>query len=121
MKIALTSSGETLSAPLSERFGRAPKIVVIDTESSSIEVEDNQAGMAAPRGAGIQAAERIARLGVKCLVTGHCGPKAFRVLRAAGIHVFTAGSTTVGEAAQALQEGRLTPLEAADVDGAWAQ
>ncbi|MEJ2078944.1 MAG: NifB/NifX family molybdenum-iron cluster-binding protein [Acidobacteriota bacterium] len=121
MKIAFTSSGKSLSAPLEGRFGRAPKIIVFDTETESTEVLDNRAGTEAAQGAGTQTAEKLARLGAERVVTGHCGPKAFRVLQAAGIQVFTSESTTVAEALHALQSGRLTALQAADVEGPWGQ
>lgn len=121
MKIALTSSGETLSSPLEGRFGRAPKIIVFDTDNESIEVKDNRAGVTAAQGAGTQTAEKVVRSGAKSVVTGHCGPKALRVLRAAGIHVFTAESKTVAEALHALQAGQLTALVAADVEGPWGR
>ena len=120
MKIAITSSGETLSAPLEGRFGRAPKIIIFDPDTRSIEVKDNRAGVSATQGAGTQTAETVARLGIQYVVTGHCGPKAFRVLRAAGIQVFTSRSETVGQALHDLEEGRLTALQAADVEGPWA-
>ena len=85
MKIAFSTSGETLDSPLDARFGRAPKFLVYDLDSETFEVVDNRQNLNAAQGAGIQSAETVARLGVNILVTGHCGPKAFRVLRAAGI------------------------------------
>jgi predicted Fe-Mo cluster-binding NifX family protein len=39
------------------------------------------------QGAGIQAAELVARAGVSCLLTGYVGPKAFQTLAAAGVKV----------------------------------
>ena len=39
------------------------------------------------QGAGIQAAELIARAGVSYLLTGYVGPKAFQALSAAGVKV----------------------------------
>ncbi len=121
MKIAFTSSGETLSSPLEGRFGRASKIIVFDTDSESLEIKDNRDGATAAQGAGTQTAEKVVRSGAKSVVTGHCGPKAFRVLKTAGIQVFTAASGTVAEALRALEEGRLTALDAADTEGPWAQ
>ena len=111
MKVALTTSGETLEAPLDPRFGRAPRFLVYDTDTTAFEIVDNRAGLEAAQGAGIQAAERLARLGVRGLVTGHCGPKALRVLDQAGIEVYNTDASTVAEALTAYREGRLCAAE----------
>lgn len=120
MKIAFTTSGETLDAPLDSRFGRAPNFLIYDLESETFEVIDNQQNLNAAQGAGIQSAETVARLGAKSLVTGHCGPKAFRVLSAAKITVYNTGAPTVSEALKAFRSGTLTAAVSADVDGHWA-
>ena len=83
-KIAFSTSGEGLDAPLDTRFGRAPRFLVYDLDTGAFEVIDNRQSLNAAQGAGIQAAETVARSGAKALVTGHCGPKAFRVLRRPG-------------------------------------
>lgn len=111
MKVALTTSGETLEAPLDPRFGRAPRFLVFDTDTTAIEIVDNRAGLEAAQGAGVQAAETLARLGVRGLVTGHCGPKALRVLVRAGIEVYNTDASTVAEALTAYREGRLCAAE----------
>lgn len=119
MKIACTTSGDTLESPLDSRFGRAPKFIIYDTETKGFQVIDNVQNLEAAQGAGIQSAETVARAEVDCLVTGHCGPKAFKVLTAAGIRVFTGGAGTVSEAITAFQEGRLEASSEADVEGHW--
>jgi len=119
MKIAFTMSGNDLTAPLDSRFGRAPKFLVYGLDSDTFEVVDNQRNLNAAQGAGIQSAETVARLGVKALVTGHCGPNAFRVLRAAGIRILYAGEGTVAEALARYRAGELTEAGAADVRGHW--
>ena len=78
MKIALTTSGKSLDAPVDSRFGRAPGFLLYDLETKTFSVVDNELNLNAPQGAGIQAAETIVRSGARALVTGHCGPKAFR-------------------------------------------
>jgi predicted Fe-Mo cluster-binding NifX family protein len=120
VKLALTTSGETLDAPLESRFGRAPKFLVYDTESNTFEVIDNQQNVNAAQGAGIQAAETVARSGATCLVTGHCGPKAYRALSAAGVQVYNTDIPTVAAALDAFKAGRLKPAVSADVGGHWA-
>lgn len=113
MKLALTTSGETLESPLDPRFGRAPRFLVLETDTSAFEVVDNRAGVDAAHGAGIQAAETLARLGVRAVVTGHCGPKAQSVLTRAGIDVYNTDAKTVAEAIEAYRAGTLVAAEPA--------
>ena len=120
MRIAFTTTGESLEAPLDSRFGRAPRLLVYDQEHESVEVLDNRQNVEAAQGAGIQAAEAVIRSGARVLVTGHCGPKAFRVLAAAGIQVFTTQALTVAAALKAFRSGELKRAESADVEGHWA-
>jgi predicted Fe-Mo cluster-binding NifX family protein len=119
VKIAFTTSGNSLDAPLDSRFGRAPKCLIYDTTQNSYEVIDNEQNLNAAQGAGIQTAETVARAGANCVVTGHCGPKAFRVLTAAGIAVYNTDLPTVAEALKAFQAGTIHPAAAADVEGHW--
>jgi predicted Fe-Mo cluster-binding NifX family protein len=62
MKVAFTTSGNDLNAPLDSRFGRAPKFLVYDLDSETFEVVDNQQNLNAAQGAGMQPAETVARL-----------------------------------------------------------
>jgi len=119
MKIAFSTTGETMESPLDARFGRAPKFLVYDLDSEAFEVVDNRQNLNAAQGAGIQSAETVARLGVKSIVTGHCGPKAFRVLLAAGIKIYTSDAPTVAAALELYRSGKLIEAKAADVDGHW--
>lgn len=119
MKLAITAAGSDLNAPLDSRFGRAPKFVLYDTETDAFEVIDNEQNLNAMQGAGVQSAESVARAGARGLVTGHCGPKAFRVLSAAGIRVYTTDAATVGEAVERFRAGQLDEATSADVDGHW--
>jgi predicted Fe-Mo cluster-binding NifX family protein len=120
MKIVFTTSGSDLNAPLDSRFGRAPRFLVYDLDSETFEVVDNQQNLNAAQGAGIQSAEVVARQGAKALVTGHCGPKAFRVLLAAGIKIYNTDAHTVAEALEHYRAGKLTEAKSADVEGHWA-
>ncbi len=86
-KIAITSEGPTLDDALDPRFGRAAGFIVVNPQTLEYHYVDNGAGQARAQGAGIQAAEAIARVGAKALLTGYVGPKAFQALQAAGIKV----------------------------------
>lgn len=119
MKILVTSTGDTLDSPVDTRFGRSAKFILFDTVSGRYESIDNARGMNALQGAGIQAAETVARLGPQCVITGHCGPKAFRVLSAAGIMIFTTDAANVADALEKFRSGRLMEARSADVEGHW--
>jgi predicted Fe-Mo cluster-binding NifX family protein len=119
VKIVFTTSGETLEAPLDGRFGRASKFILYDLEKNYFEVIDNRKSLNSAQGAGIQAAEAMVRAGASGVVTGHCGPNAFRALRAAGIKIYNCGEPTVAAALEAFRSGVLKPMESADVEGHW--
>jgi predicted Fe-Mo cluster-binding NifX family protein len=120
MKIAFTTSGSDLNAPLDMRFGRAAKFLVYDTATEAFTIIDNEQNLNAAQGAGIQAAQNVAAAGAQAVVSGHCGPKAFQVLNTAGIKVYTSNAATVAEALKLYQDGSLTELKSADVGGHWA-
>lgn len=86
-KIAITSEGPSLDDQVDARFGRAAGFVVVDLETMQTEYIDNGQSQVMAQGAGIQAAELIARAGAGCLLTGYVGPKAFQALSAAGIKI----------------------------------
>ena len=119
MRVAFTTSEEGLDAPLDSRFGRAAKFLIYDMDSGTFDMLDNCQNLDSAQGAGIQAAERVARAGVDYLVTGHCGPKAFRVLSAAGIKVFHTDAPTAAAALEVFKSGALRPAESADAEGHW--
>jgi len=120
LKIAFTTSGVTLDAPLDSRFGRAPRFLLYNMENGSFEIIDNAQNLGAAQGAGIQSAETLLRAGADALVTGHCGPKAFRVLSAAGVAVYNTTVATVQEALNAYKAGKLEPADEANAEGHWS-
>jgi len=119
MKIAVTAQGTDPESQVDPRFGRAKYFVVIDTDSDDFEAVDNAQNLNAAQGAGIQAARNVAELGVEAVLTGHCGPNAFRTLTAAGIKVFTGASGSVKEAVEKFKSGELVEASDADVTGHW--
>lgn len=119
MKVAITTDGNSLEAALDPRFGRAARFLIVDTETQEFGVAENTRNLNAVQGAGIQTALKAAESGVSAVLTGHCGPKAFRVLSEAGIKVFNTQAKTVGEALALYGEGKLFPAAGADVEGHW--
>ncbi|RLB43515.1 MAG: dinitrogenase iron-molybdenum cofactor biosynthesis protein [Deltaproteobacteria bacterium] len=119
MKVAITTSGTTLESEVDPRFGRAPYILIVDTESLGYEVIDNRENAESLKGAGIQAASSVSEKGAEVLLTGHCGPNAFKTLKAAGIKVVNGATGTVKEAIKNYLEGKLVETEQPDVEGGW--
>ena len=117
MKIAFSTSGESLEAPLDGRFGRAERFLVYDLDAGCARIVENGLSAGSSQGAGIQAADTIARSGAGAVVTGHCGPNAFRVLSHAGIRVYTCRARTVAEALEEFRAGKLVEQSGPDVAG----
>ncbi|MBC7360003.1 MAG: NifB/NifX family molybdenum-iron cluster-binding protein [Desulfacinum sp.] len=120
MKVAVSSSGRDVDSPVDARFGRAPYFLIVDTESFDCQVVPNTQNLQAPQGAGIQAAAAVSRHKPDAVLTGHCGPKAFQTLRAAGIPVYTGVSGTVREAVEKFRQGKYPESAGPNVEGHWS-
>jgi predicted Fe-Mo cluster-binding NifX family protein len=119
MKVAVSAQGGELSSLVDARFGRAPWFIIADTESEDFLAVENTQNLNAPQGAGIQAAQTVANQDVKAVLTGHCGPKAFRVLTQAGIKLYVGVEGKVSDALEQLKAGTLQESVGADVEGHW--
>jgi predicted Fe-Mo cluster-binding NifX family protein len=119
MKIAVTSQGTDLDAPVDPRFGRAAHILLVDPETLEFEALDNSENINAFKGAGINAAVMVSRKGAGVLITGFCGPNAFKTLDAAKIKVSNDAKGTVRETVDAYVAGKCQFVEGANVDGHW--
>jgi predicted Fe-Mo cluster-binding NifX family protein len=119
MKIAVTSKGTDLDSQVDPRFGRAAYILIVDSETLDFEVLDNKENVNALKGAGIQAASAVYDKGAQILLTGYCGPNAFKTLRAAKIGVANDAAGSVRDAVKAYLDGALPLSEQANVEGHW--
>lgn len=119
MKIAVTSTGTDLDSQVDPRFGRAAYILIVDSDSFDFEVLDNKENVNALKGAGIQAASTLSSKGAEVLLTGFCGPNAFKALNAGKIGVANDANGTVREAVQAYLDGKLPLADEANVEGHW--
>jgi predicted Fe-Mo cluster-binding NifX family protein len=119
MKIAITSKGRDLDSEVDPRFGRAAYVIIVDPDTLEFEVIDNAQNANSFKGAGIQAAAGISEKNAEVLLTGFCGPNAFKTLEAAGIKVANDAAGTIREVIQAFREGKFTYADAANVDGHW--
>lgn len=113
MKIAITSQGETLKSEVDSRFGRADYFIIFDQDTGSYECLPNTQNLQAAHGAGIQAGQTLAKTGAKILITGHVGPKAFKILAAEKISMYSMGDLTgtVEDAIAAFSTGRLLVID----------
>ncbi len=89
-------------------FGSAPYFTIVDTETGTVEVRDNQGqvhahGACHPVGA-------IDGLGVQAVVCGGMGLRALQKLEEAGIEVYRSGALTVAEATREIKEKRAEKL-----------
>ena len=86
MKIAVTSTGGSLDALISEKFGRCQYFLIVDSDTMKFEAVSNL-GEQMQNGAGPKGAELIIDKGAKVLLSGHVGDKAEEVLKRAGIKI----------------------------------
>lgn len=119
MKIAITSKGTDLDSEVDPRFGRASYILIVNSETFDFEVLDNKTNVNALKGAGIQAASMVSDKGAEVLLTGFCGPNAFKTLKAAKIGVADNAGGSVRDAVKAYLDGKLPLSDQANVEGHW--
>jgi len=119
MKIAITSKGTDLDSEVDPRFGRASYILIVNSETFEFEVLDNKENVNALKGAGIQAASMLSEKGAEVLLTGFCGPNAFKTLKAAKIGVANDAEGSARDAVQAYLDGKLPLSDQPNVEGHW--
>ena len=114
MKIAVTAKDITLESAVDPRFGRCSHFLIVDTDTMSFESISNESAMASG-GAGIQAAQTLAKTGIEAVITGNMGPNAFQTLSAAKIKVFIGANGTIKEAIEKYKKGELNETESPNV------
>ncbi|RLC42062.1 MAG: hypothetical protein DRH44_04650 [Candidatus Coatesbacteria bacterium] len=108
MKIAVSSSGETIDHPVDIRFGRAPYFIIVDGDEVEVIKNENIHGAG---GVGITTAQMIAEKNVEVVISGNFGPKAFNVLSSAGIKMYSTSGETVSEALESFKKGELKQID----------
>jgi predicted Fe-Mo cluster-binding NifX family protein len=116
VRIAITSSGPTLDSQVDPRFGRARYVLIVDTDSLGVEPIENP-NVAAGGGAGVQTSQMVISKSVDAVLTGNCGPNAFRTLNAADVQIYAGVSGTVRAAVEAFKRGEISSLSAPSVSG----
>ena len=119
MRIAVTSTGKDLDSNMDPRFGRAAYFIIVNPETMEYETVENSQNLNLPQGAGIQAGKTVVDNNVDVLITGNCGPKAFKVLQSAGVEIFTGAEGNVADAVSKYKNGELKSSVEANVEGHW--
>ena len=88
MKVAISTSGNTIDSTVDPRFGRCQNFLIVNIDTLEYQAIENIAQYEG-HGAGISAAQFIVEKGVKAIISGNIGPNAFRVLASANIQLFT--------------------------------
>lgn len=114
MRVAASSTGNTVDSQIDPRFGRCAYFLIIETDDMSFEVVNNE-NIALSGGAGIQSAQVVASKGVNAVLTGNCGPNAVRTLRAAGVELFVGQTGTIRQAVERFKNGELSATNTPNV------
>ncbi len=119
MKIAISTAGKTLESEVELRFGRASSFLIYDTDTKRYNSIDNKQQLNAAQGAGIQTAGTVINSGASAVISGHCGPKAMKVLKSSGVKVYVTESATIHTVLERFEKNKLTEIVEADVEEHW--
>jgi predicted Fe-Mo cluster-binding NifX family protein len=119
MKILITSKSNNENSEVDSRFGRCIHFALVDMDNGQIEFHDNSSNASGRQGAGVGAGKLASDLGAEYLLTGNCGPNAYKTLEAAGIKVIVGVSGTLKDAIQYFKDGKYTAINKPNVDGHW--
>jgi len=114
MKICVTAMGDNLDADVDPRFGRCKYFLIIDVETMNVESISNDSLMATG-GAGIQAAQMVAKTGATTVITGNIGPNAFQTLTSAGIKVITGLDGNIKDVVNKFKRGEIKEISSPSV------
>jgi len=114
--IAISASGKDLDACVEPRFGRTRYFVLVDPATEDWESIDNLANLSSQQDVGILTAKNLTKnRTVQTVVTGNCGPKAFKELREAGVKVFLNARGSLRHVLHKLRLGELKESSAPNV------
>jgi len=115
MKIAITSTGESLDSQVDPRFGRTAYFMIGDPEKMDFSAVVNE-NVTAAGGAGVGSAKNVIDAGAEAVLTGNCGPRAESALTGSGIKLYTGIAGMVAEATELFKAGKLTQADGPSVE-----
>lgn len=113
-RVAVSAAGTTVGDEVDPHFGRCERFLLF--EEGTATVVENTAREAA-EGAGLRAAQLMIDHGITAVLTGSVGPKAYQVLRDAGIRVYPGASGTIEEVLRKHRDGQLAEATGASHGG----
>jgi predicted Fe-Mo cluster-binding NifX family protein len=116
--IAISVAKKSLEARVEGLFGRARLFILADPATLEWEALDNLPNLSSNQLIGIMTAQSLIRKNIKTVMTGKCGPKAFKELKSAGIEVFLETNGTVRQALERLMRGEVNPATGPNVSEA---
>ena len=116
MKVVVTATEPSLDAPVDPRFGRCPYFLIVETDDLACEAVENP-NVTLGGGAGIQSAQFMNEKGVRFVLTGNCGPNAYRTLSAAGVQVIVGCSGVARDVVEQFKAGQPRAAKEPNVAG----
>ncbi|MFZ5451968.1 MAG: NifB/NifX family molybdenum-iron cluster-binding protein [Thermodesulfobacteriota bacterium] len=106
--VAISACGKDLDSCVEPRFGRTRFFILVDPATQEWELLDNLTNLSSLQNVGVLTAQKLTKSGmVETVLTGSCGPKAFKELQGAGVKVFLNAGGTVRYALSKLRRGEL--------------
>ncbi len=110
MLIAITSEGLAPSSLVAEKFGKAPFIIIYDTDTNTFEpLRNPYANLVG--GAGIQTSQFIIERNVGILIASEIGLNPLRLLNSANVEVYSCFKKQVKEVVKEFVEGKLSSIK----------
>ena len=117
MKIVITAEDNRMGSEVHQRFGTTPWLLLVDTRAGKVKAVPNDPD-GPSREPGVRTACRVVALGANAVMTGACGPEAYRILRDADILVYSGIEGTAAEVQAWYTLGLLLPSGEPDPIGA---
>ncbi len=113
MKIAISSTGETMESDVDAKFGRCPYFLIVEIENKEIKNVNaiENTAKAQMGGAGISATEIAANEKVEAIITMNLGPRAFSVFEQLKIEIYH-GEGKIKDVVQEFIDGKLAEITA---------
>ena len=111
MKVAISATGNTLSAAVDRLFGRCAWFLFVDSETMECEAVENK-NADADSGAGTSCAQLVLEREVEAVISGQVGPNAYEVLKQGEVKIFIAPKdSSVREAIDKCKHNELQQME----------